>query len=91
MRTPWPRLHPCCLLVHRSTSFANPAVTFARMFSNTFAGIAPVSVAMFVAMQLVGGILGYTAIRVLYPDANAVATELTAHPTTATRNGLSPL
>src|SRR5215207_1553364 len=41
-----------------STSLANPAVTVARMFSDTFAGIAPVSVAMFVLMQLVGGALG---------------------------------
>src|SRR5204863_6394993 len=38
-----------------STSFANPAVTIARMLSDTFAGIAPSSVPMFVAMQLVGG------------------------------------
>ena len=49
-----------------STSFANPAVTVARMFSDSFAGIAPVSVAMFVLMQLLGGLLGYGAIRVLY-------------------------
>ena len=51
-----------------STSFANPAVTVARMFSDSFAGIAPASVAMFVLMQLLGGLLGYGAIRVLYPD-----------------------
>ena len=38
-----------------STSFANPAVTVARMLSDTFAGIAPGSVPMFVLMQLVGG------------------------------------
>ena len=66
-----------------STSFANPAVTIARMFSNSFAGIAPASVAMFVAMQLLGGILGYPAIRALYPDAPAVAAELAADPTTS--------
>jgi glycerol uptake facilitator-like aquaporin len=41
-----------------STSFANPAVTIARMFSDTFAGIAPASVAPFVLMQLLGGSLG---------------------------------
>src|SRR5215207_9459449 len=50
-----------------STSFANPAVTVARMFSDTFAGIAPVSVAMFVLMQLVGGALGLVLVRYLYP------------------------
>jgi glycerol uptake facilitator-like aquaporin len=47
-----------------STSLANPAVTFARMFSDSFAGIAPESVPMFVVMQIVGfgiatGILTY--------------------------------
>ena len=50
-----------------STSFANPAVTIARMLSNTFAGIAPSSVAMFVLMQLVGGALGYVLVRALFP------------------------
>jgi glycerol uptake facilitator-like aquaporin len=59
-----------------STSFANPAVTVARMFSDTFAGIAPASVAMFVLMQLVGGLLGYALIRGLYPDAAALAAEV---------------
>jgi glycerol uptake facilitator-like aquaporin len=50
-----------------STSFANPAVTVARMFSDTFAGIEPASVAMFVAMQLLGGVLALLLVRVLYP------------------------
>ena len=40
-----------------STSFANPAVTIARTLSDTFAGISPASVPMFVLMQLVGGAL----------------------------------
>ena len=40
-----------------STSFANPAVTVARMLSDTFAGIAPSSVPVFVGAQLVGGAL----------------------------------
>ena len=40
-----------------STSFANPAVTIARGFSNTFAGIAPVDVAAFVSVQLVAACL----------------------------------
>ncbi len=53
-----------------STSFANPAVTVARMFSNTFAGIAPSSVPLFVVMQLVGGALGYLVIRSLFPLSN---------------------
>ena len=54
-----------------STSFANPAVTVARMFSDTFAGIAPGSVSLFVAMQLVGAAVGYLLIRALYPSAAA--------------------
>jgi arsenate reductase len=51
-----------------STSFANPAIDIGRMFSDTFAGIAPSSVPAFVMAQLVGGILGYLGIRALYPD-----------------------
>ena len=51
-----------------STSFANPAITVGRMFSNTFAGIAPSSVPSFVAAQLVGGALAVVVIKVLYPD-----------------------
>jgi len=50
-----------------STSFANPAVTIARMLSDTFAGIAPGSVLMFVLMQLVGGVIALAAVRVLFP------------------------
>jgi glycerol uptake facilitator-like aquaporin len=51
-----------------STSFANPAISVGRMFSNTFAGIAPASVPGFVAAQLVGGVLAIGVIRLLYPD-----------------------
>ena len=54
-----------------STSFANPAITIGRMFSNTFAGIAPASVPGFVVAQLVGGIVAIAAIRTLYPDITA--------------------
>jgi len=59
-----------------STSFANPAVTIARMFSNSFAGIAPTSVAPFILMQLIGGLLGLVLIRGLYPNAPTVAAEV---------------
>lgn len=41
-----------------STSFANPAAVFGRMFSNTFAGIAPASALAFVAAQCLGGAVG---------------------------------
>jgi glycerol uptake facilitator-like aquaporin len=51
-----------------SASFANPAITVGRTFSNTFAGIAPASIAGFVAAQLFGGAVAILAIRTLYPD-----------------------
>jgi arsenate reductase len=50
-----------------STSFANPAIAIGRMFSNTFAGIAPASVPGFIAGQLAGAAIAVAAIRVLYP------------------------
>jgi glycerol uptake facilitator-like aquaporin len=56
-----------------STSFANPAVTVGRMFSDTFAGIAPGSVPGFVAAQLVGAAVGAVLVRVLYPDVATTA------------------
>jgi glycerol uptake facilitator-like aquaporin len=51
-----------------STSFANPAISVGRMFSNTFAGIAPASVAGFVLAQVVGGAAAVLVLRTLYPD-----------------------
>ncbi|MGH3757548.1 MIP/aquaporin family protein [Actinophytocola sp.] len=51
-----------------STSFANPAITIGRMFSDTFAGIAPSSAPAFVLAQLVGGAAAILLLRVLYPD-----------------------
>lgn len=52
-----------------STSFANPAVTIARMLSDTFSGIAPSSAPAFVAMQLLGGAIGLAAVIVLFPQS----------------------
>ncbi|MFF7356925.1 MULTISPECIES: aquaporin, partial [Streptomyces] len=49
-----------------STSFANPAVTIGRTFTDTFAGIAPISVAPFIAAQLLGAGVGLGAVAVLY-------------------------
>jgi glycerol uptake facilitator-like aquaporin len=51
-----------------STSFANPAISIGRMFSNTFAGIAPSSVPGFIAAQVLGGLAAIALVRVLYPD-----------------------
>jgi glycerol uptake facilitator-like aquaporin len=50
-----------------STSFANPAITIGRMFSATFAGIAPSSVPAFIAAQVIGGVLAAVLIKALYP------------------------
>lgn len=50
-----------------STSFANPAVTVGRLFSDTFAGIAPGSAPGFIAAQIVGALLGLALIVALYP------------------------
>ncbi|WP_157156699.1 MIP/aquaporin family protein [Diaminobutyricimonas sp. LJ205] len=49
-----------------STSFANPAITIGRIFSDTFAGIDPGSAPGFIAAQLVGGALGFLVVRALY-------------------------
>jgi len=50
-----------------STSFANPAITVGRMFSDTFAGIAPSSAPVFIGAQAIGGLLAFGIIRALYP------------------------
>lgn len=63
-----------------STSFANPAVTVARMFSNTFAGIDPSSVFMFIVMQLVGAGLGFVTVRLLYPTLTHDVSEMRGEP-----------
>ena len=51
-----------------STSFANPAIAVGRMFSNTFAGIAPSSVPVFVVAEVIGGIVAFVVVKILYPD-----------------------
>jgi glycerol uptake facilitator-like aquaporin len=55
-----------------STSFANPAVTVARMLSDTFAGIHPASVPGFVLMQLLGGALGAGLVALIHPPIEEV-------------------
>jgi glycerol uptake facilitator-like aquaporin len=59
-----------------STSFANPMIDLARTLSDTFAGIAPASVPMFLLMQLVGGAVGVAVVAVLYPTVAAVADDV---------------
>ena len=55
-----------------STSFANPAITVGRMFSNTFAGIAPSSAPAFIGAQVLGGAVGLGLITLLYPRVTPV-------------------
>jgi glycerol uptake facilitator-like aquaporin len=68
-----------------STSFANPAVTVARMFSDTFAGIRPADVPPFIAAQLVGTVIAIGLIRVLFPGIDDVADQVVLpHPDVST-------
>jgi glycerol uptake facilitator-like aquaporin len=83
-----------------STSFANPAIAVGRMFSDTFAGIAPSSVPSFIAAEIVGGALAIGVIKMLYPGITpAQAADIVvphqqdqAGPTTprAAHDGASP-
>jgi len=76
-----------------SASFANPAISIGRMFSDTFAGIAPSSVPSFIGAQIIGGALAVAVIKALYPNVTpAQAAEVivphhrdVAHSTTGGR------
>jgi glycerol uptake facilitator-like aquaporin len=70
-----------------STSFANPAITIGRMFSDTFAGIAPASVPSFIGAQIIGGALAWLVIRALYPTITPAqaADIIVPHPDRQTR------
>lgn len=57
-----------------STSFANPAVTFGRMFSDSFAGIAPASATAFILAQVAGALVGLALWRWLFSRADQAAT-----------------
>ena len=59
-----------------STSFANPAVTIGRMFTDTFAGIAPGSVPGFLVAQVVGLLVGVGLLLLLYPDVGRAAEQV---------------
>ncbi len=80
-----------------STSFANPAITVGRMFSNSFAGIAPSSVPSFLAAQVAGGVLAFAVIKALYPKLTATEAGHVVMPhgegplRVATRGSVPPL
>jgi glycerol uptake facilitator-like aquaporin len=61
----------CAYFFTSSTSFANPAIVVGRMFSNTFAGIAPSSAPWFVVAELVGGVVGFALVKALYGDVTS--------------------
>jgi glycerol uptake facilitator-like aquaporin len=65
-----------------STSFANPAITVGRTLSDTFAGIQPSSAPGYITAQLLGALIAYGLIRVLYPGMTPAlaATTVIAHP-----------
>ncbi|MFJ6027149.1 aquaporin [Pseudarthrobacter sp. NPDC092424] len=59
-----------------STSFANPAVTVGRIFSDTFAGIAPGSVPGYIVAQAAGGAVGLGLVLLLFPTAGKAADDV---------------
>jgi glycerol uptake facilitator-like aquaporin len=78
-----------------STSFANPAITIGRMFSDTFAGIAPGSVPGFIGAQVIGGALAVAVIKTLYPaitpaDAAGVIVPHDSGPARGAHDGVPP-
>ena len=75
-------------------SVANPAIGIGRMFSDTFAGIAPASMPGYVVAQLIGGACALLAIWVLYPDVTPAEAEevlLPHHETGAAGQVSQPL
>ena len=62
-----------------STSFANPAVTIARSLSDTFAGIQPADVTLFIVAQLTGAAAATLLFRWLIPNRPAYAKDVIAH------------
>ena len=75
-----------------STSFANPAVTIGRVFSDSFAGIAPGSAPGFIAAQIAGALVGLALVTALYPDAARSADEVVVpHPSAKALVGQSSI
>ena len=57
-------------LVHGSTSFANPAVTVARILTNTFSGIQPTDAPAFLIAQIIGALCGWRLAKAVWPEEN---------------------
>jgi len=73
-----------------STSFANPAITVGRMFSDTFAGIAPSSVPSFVVAQVAGAVVAVGVIRLLYPHLTSTEASEIMYPDRLTEPAAAP-
>ncbi len=73
-----------------STSFANPAITVGRIFSDSFAGIAPASAPGYVLAQVLGGAVGFALVRLLHPDLTGQAASPAVVPVDAQRTGSRP-
>jgi len=74
-----------------STSFANPAIALGRMLSNSFAGIAPSSVPLFVGAEVLGGALALGVVRLLYPQPAGLASVPSAARGAAIHAGPAPV
>lgn len=74
-----------------STSFANPAITVGRLFSNSFAGIAPSSAPLYIAAQIVGAMAAFCILRMLYPNVTPAqaADVVLPHSADAAQDGSS--
>jgi arsenate reductase len=72
-----------------SASFANPAITIGRMFSNTFTGIAPASAPSFIGAQVVGGVIAVVVVKTLFQDITPAeaAGVVVPHNPAAARDG----
>lgn len=73
-----------------STSFANPAITVGRIFSDSFAGIAPASAPGYVLAQVLGGAVGFALVRLLHPDLTGQAASPAVVPVDVRRTGSRP-
>lgn len=73
-----------------STSFANPAITIGRIFSDTFAGIAPASAPGYLGAQLLGALIGWLLVRALFPQRPLGESERAAAPVTASGGIVAP-
>jgi glycerol uptake facilitator-like aquaporin len=73
-----------------STSFANPAVTIARSLSDTFAGIRPADVPLFIVAQFAGGIVATLLFRWLVPDLASAGKNVVVPHTTEIQSSSRP-